>query len=176
MAADVVPIRLPEPAADPIPAMSLTQGIRDISERLLNGDLAEGHEALGRDLAMVRTARQVLAKLEERIENELYEQMPAKIVNLPGVGTFERRAGKEYKKPKTPDLLRRLMGVARRQNVDMTTGEMQKRDDEAFIDVLEAACRVEGWRVTYLRGHGIDVEDYFDVQQGRNKVQFTPSE
>lgn len=171
--ADIVPIRS-EP--EPVVALTLTQGVRDISQRLMDGELATTPEALGVDLALVREARQALAKLEERIENEMYTAMPSKVMNLPGVGSFERKAGKDYRKPKTADILRRLVGVARRQNVDLGTGEQTKPSDEALVDVLEAACRVEGWRVTALRGYGLDIEDYFEVHPGRNRVIYIPSE
>lgn len=173
MAADIVPIRSAEP--EPVVALTLTQGVRDISERLMNGELATTAEDLGRDLAMVRDARRFLGMLEERLEGALAEAMPTKVYPIPGVGVFERKRSTDRRAWDTHALLRECRRVAQRQNVDMGTGEMQMSSDEALMHVIEAAFRLEP-RITALRGYEIDPDDYCASSPGRTRVTYTPTE
>lgn len=174
MTENVVPLRPDaEPATPHVPTLGLMSGIAEMSEILRDGErLPEGREGLGRELLLVRRAIAALRLYDERLSNAFIADVGKdRSPVVDGLPPIEIKSGANRSEWDRRGLLHELRHVARRQNVDMSTGEKQMSDDEALMHVIDAAARLE-WRVTVLRGYGIDADAYCTKTPGRKSVVF----
>lgn len=171
---DLVPVQAVEPANPPL---SLVDALRyaiaqaDTQRKALvdSGDV----DSLAVGLRDLRRITADLRILTTATEDDLARLMPAKILTVEGVGTFERRKGTDRKKWQSEDL---LAHVIRRAAVDETTGEVFPADVTLarLLEVLPSVVPFTGslgWRVTALRALGIDPDQWCETAPGRTAVQ-----
>lgn len=133
------------------------------------GDL----DALAPALPTIRALCQDLAALERALEDDVARLMPAKTVEVPGVGVLERRKGRDRRAWDWPSLLPLLI----RAYVDPDgtgempdAGEVVARMRELIVDVI-GVTPSKGPKVRPLRELGIDPDEYAETRPGRVSVQ-----
>lgn len=134
-------------------------------------DLPTDLDVQVQELSRIRKAIASLRLYEERLNNAVLEHKPSKNFVAAGL-SCEIRGGKDRKAWDSHGLLRELRKVAKRQNVNIATGERVMDDDEALMHVIESAARLE-WRVTYLRGNDIEVDEFCETSPGKRTVVIT---
>lgn len=171
---------LPAVPAQQAPAVRPTDAVAGLREAIMAADaeravLAERGDvdALAFGLVGLRALRADLAELARAVEDDVARLMPAKTVTVDGVGTLERRRSNVRRQWESEALAR---VVVLRALVDPETGEMPSSPMEAAERAVAAlmACAPftasMGWRVTALRDHGIDVDQYHESTPGRTTV------
>jgi hypothetical protein len=123
-------------------------------------------------LVALNTARQIrqgFAGIESEIEREICavagEYHLDRKGEIPGVGTFEIRGGKDRREWKHQDLAAEVT----RKHLE-ATGDFEPA---ALVAAILAAAQVTGWRVTVLKPQGIDPDQYCSSSPGRSTVQIT---
>lgn len=118
---------------------------------------------LGDGLERLRAILAKLRDLEREVEDMTAGLMDRKVIVEEGIG-MERRQGKDRRAWQSEELLRRLVGD---RLVDPETGENLY---ETLIECVPFTGSL-GWRVTALRKHGIDPEEWCDETPGRVSVR-----
>jgi hypothetical protein len=171
------------PGADPSDLPDVLEVWRNAIEGLnvYRGVLAEEGrtDLLAFGLDRIRELRRQLGDLERAVEADIAELMDGKTETIDGLGTLERRRGTDRKAWQSDDLLKVIV----RQAVDPEgTGEVAGTPIEVLGRVLEAitACVPVtpslGWRVTALRSHGVDPDEWCETKPGRTAVQIHKAE
>jgi hypothetical protein len=167
--ADIVPVSLPD----------VVETWRDAIEALdaQRSELAAAGETgmLAFGLDRIRELRRQLGDLERAVEADVVGLMESKTEVIDGLGTLERKKGTDRKHWQSDDLLRQLVRDAYLDAVD----DMEPGDDPSMIvgrvfDTVTACVPITpslGWRVTALRAHGIDVDEWCEARPGRVSVQ-----
>jgi hypothetical protein len=130
-------------------------------------------------LDRIRELRRQLGDLERAVEADVATLMDGKTETVDGLGTLERRRGTDRKAWQSDDLLKLIV----RQAVDPEgTGEVAGTPIEVLGRVLEAITDCVpvtpslGWRVTALRSHGVDPDEWCETKPGRTSVQIHKGE
>lgn len=133
------------------------------------GDL----DALASGLAQLEPILRDLRDLARAIEDDVARLMPAKTVEVPGVGVLERRKGTDRRAWDWPSLLPLLI----RAYVDPDgtgempdAGEVVARMRELIVDVI-GVTPSKGPRVRQLRELGLDPDEWCESSPGRTSVQ-----
>lgn len=176
---NVVPIRpdsdeaelaISRPGED-VEVWDLMGGVAHIADQVADGPLPEGFDALAKELLQVRIIRSRFSDYERRLEKAMDECRPNQITRVEGVGTIERRPGSTNEKWEDAAVALALLKQTREENVDFSTGEMQMPSDEALLNAFLTCASISRWRVTELKGRGIDPNEFRTKEPGR--VKFT---
>lgn len=174
------PSSVAEPGGSTTPApdlddvlQALLKAIFDLDQALItfDGNDIEWADLLGR----VRQSRQVLADLESLIERDTARAMTGDVLEWPG-GLAERRRGKDRKEWDHDAVIRRVReAVVRPLCVDVLTGEVDMTLAALMHGALDAYSETHRheWRVTKLKGLGVDPDEYCHAVPGRTTVQVT---
>lgn len=115
---------------------------------------------LARTLYVIDAQIKALKEQRDHIVAELAALMPSKVVELPGLGTLERKGGKDRKAWMHDDLFRVLLARSRdERRADPETGEYES-PEEAAVRVIRECAGVGYWRVEPLRKRGLSVDEY----------------
>lgn len=133
------------------------------------GDL----DNLARGLAQLRTLVGDLRQLAAATEDDVARLMPAKRVEVEGVGAIERRKGTDRRSWQWDDLLPLLVRLYLDPDL---TGELPDAAEavermKALIVEVVGVTPSKGPRITPLRELGIDPDEYAEVTPGRTTVQ-----
>ena len=135
----------------------------------------DDYEALIELLVEVREWRRQLGDLEREIEGAAIEHLPARKVDVVGVGVVELRTGAKRKKWDSEALVSRLVRDAL---YDPATGEARHASVAESVDAAVAAVTAcapftgsMGWRAGALRDHGIDPDEWCESAPGRKTIQ-----
>lgn len=133
------------------------------------GDL----DNLARGLVQLKTLVGDLNQLTRAVEDDVARLMPAKRVEIEGVGAIERRKGTDRKAWKWDDLLPIL--VRTYLDPDLTgelpsTPEAVDRMRALIVEVI-GVTPSKGPRLTPLRALGIEPDEYAETTPGRTTVQ-----
>lgn len=124
--------------------------------------------ALAALLADLRRARSTLAFLESEAESALAQAMPARVLEVPGVGVLERHSGR---KRTNWDHDRLLSLLVARVPADPETGELiAEGAQKAIIAEVRACAGISYWRVGELRARELDPVAFCDEEAGRATV------
>lgn len=119
---------------------------------------------LARSLTVIDAEIRALREQRDHIIAALAEAMPTKIVELPGFGVLERKAGNKRTRWDHESLLRVVLARSRDERLcDPSTGEYED-SGEAAVRVLAECARME-WRVTPLRARGLQVDEFCEVEK-----------
>jgi hypothetical protein len=124
-------------------------------------------------LGQVRQTRTRLAQVESVLEQRAAKAMTGDLLEWPG-GTAERRHGKDRKDWDSEAVIRRVReAVTRPLVVDVMTGEMDRTTAALIYSALDAYADTNRptWRVTKLKGLGINPDDHCTAIPGRTTVQ-----
>ncbi len=118
----------------------------------------------------VRDLRQDLAELGRTIEADLIASAGAKRFIVENLGEVQIRKVTKRNEWDNPSLWRRVAALALdERQLDEATGEYEPRE-QAVARVLELCAR-PSWRVTALRDHGVDPDEYCHTEDGGWQVQ-----
>lgn len=129
-------------------------------------------------LVAVRRAQAQLRWAEEQLEDEIVKVMPAKDLDVPGVGTVTLRTGtsrKQWDNDGIVDVLVARIGDNPHVLCDPDTGETLPPHEVAALAIrtfLEVAR--PSWRTTQLRSYRIDPDEYCETTYGRKTLQTPP--
>lgn len=130
--------------------------------------------ALARVLAAIRDVRQDLQVLYSEVERQLLEEMGAtKRFVVEGLGEVEQKRGAKRTGWDSEGL--RPVVVARaldERQLDEESGEYESQAS-AVSRVLGECARFE-WRVTALRAHGIDPDEYCHTSWAESSIVLPP--
>lgn len=180
MSADLVHVdpNATRPAESEAVAPSAVMALRQVIAQLdtQRSELAEAGDidSLAHGLAQVRQILGDLRTLASGIEDDVVALMPAKTYTVEGVGTLERRRGSDRKRWQSDDLVTRLVTEALVDENGEVRHSTPVEGAAAAVGVLLACAPFTasmGWRVTALRDHGIDPDEWCEVTPGRTSVQ-----
>lgn len=136
---------------------------------------AEGDwEALAHGLAAVKTIADDLRALTRALEDDVARLLPAKRVEVEGLGVIERRRATTRRNWQSLELLDELI---RRAIVDPETGSIVTDDviiRQRIVEILTDTIPFTGslgWRIVALRDRGIDPAMWCEETPGRETVQ-----
>lgn len=136
-------------------------------------DLGDVEELARLHLSLTESKRR-LGVIASAVEQALFDVMPDKRLELPGLPVMEKRSSKTRKDWQSAGLLDRLCDLA---TVDPATGEVLPVD-RGYVDRLQALLldcapftSSMGWRVSALRSLGFDVDEWCSTGPGRSTVQ-----
>jgi hypothetical protein len=152
------------------------QAIREIRTARENASLDapvvasdENLPALLTALYDLRNERKELAEIESYLERHattLARQMKIKKGEVPGVGAFEVRGGKDRKEWDHVGLSSAVVD----RHLEAVGGEVEPK---AIAHALLEAAAVSYWRVTKLKELDIPADEYCSSSPGRSTVQFS---
>jgi hypothetical protein len=133
------------------------------------GDL----DNLARGLVQLKTLLGDLRQLSQAVEDDVARLMPAKRVEVEGVGAIEKRKGTDRKSWQWDDLLPVLVRLYLDPEL---TGELPSSSEavermRALITEVIGVTPSKGPRLTPLRAAGIDPDEYAETSPGRTTVQ-----
>lgn len=169
---DLVPVDqvTPSDAVSLVDALRYAIGHADQQRQALaeQGDV----EALGYGLRDLRRLAADLRLLTQSTEDDVARLMPTKTLVVDGLGTLERRKGTDRKKWQSTDLLAHIINLAA---LDRETGELYPPEVtlRRLLEVLPEVVPFTGslgWRVTALRGLGVDPDQWCETAPGRVTV------
>ena len=129
-------------------------------------------QQLCRAVSGLQQIQRDLSILLRECEEDAARLMPDKTVEVPGLGFVQRRTASS----RSWDSETLLMKICRQTLDPEGTGEIQPSRVVELIDVLKQIMPITkslGWRMTALRQHGIDPDEYSDVRWGRKSIQIT---
>jgi hypothetical protein len=166
------------PVEDSVVALDTTNSLR---KDLLRADdrraelVAAGDwQTLAWGLVEMKKIKADLDALVREVEENIAALLPDKKATVDGLGVLERRTSSS-RKWDSEGLLRDLV----RKYLDPEqTGELTVTWEtvSGLIAMLQKALPLTGslgWRVTPMREHGINPDDYSEVTYGRSTVQIT---
>lgn len=158
------------PAALDMALTDLTEVVARLDAALLDIDVCE-FEDRAHVLAVVRAQRQSLAQDEASVEAIVARDMPAKRVEVPGVGVLEKKGGALRKQW---DDRRICFDATEHLSIDTDTGEVVPEVADIVtqtIDTVLDLASVAYFRAGKLRERGLDVDTYCETERGRITVQ-----
>jgi hypothetical protein len=156
---DLVPV--PPVAPDALDA--LRHGVADLDRQREELAVAGEWQRLAAGLAALRILRRDLSELERAVEHDIAELIPSKSEFVDGVGTLTVATDTRRSHWETDELATELVNRA-----------LDKGDIVHPLDVmglLLGGMQVSGWRVTWLREHGYDPDDWCDTDYGRKTIR-----
>ncbi len=133
-------------------------------------------DTLARRLANLRARRRELDLEIEDAEVALVRAMRAHDdvweVELPELGIVKRHSGTkrtEWRHDELWDELGRFIRSGAKRLMDEDTGQIESPADTALRIVREAAR--PSWRITALKGFGIDPDEFCSVSYGRQTIE-----
>lgn len=173
-----VVLNTPAPV-DPDPKEDLIRWLRaamlHVDERRIELAEAGDFEALAFGLVALKALLDDLKILTRSIEDNIVGLLPAKRVEVDGLGVLERKRGNARKAWDSEELLGRVIRLA----VDPDgTGELPPAGEvlERLRSTLAAVVPFTGslgWRVTALRELGLDPDEWCHTEPGRLGLQIT---
>ncbi len=121
---------------------------------------------IAQQLNTVREKIKALRAQEAELEESLAAEMPEKLLQVPGVGVFERNKKDDRKAWDHEGVFSSLLakiraGEVKRATLEITEdGEMVEEDDVALTYRVLSSCARPEWRVTDLRAYGIQPDEF----------------
>lgn len=158
------------PLADPKAPLT-PEFLEAQANRVGTAGVPEGIEVLGRTLIAVRGLAAAASDYARRIEGAMADQMQSKLVVIENVGAFERRKAKDRKAWDHKGIARELVRVANEERIDKLTGEIRMSEGDAVAHTIISCAGIAYWKITDLKGRGIDPDVFCEVSPGRVSVQ-----
>lgn len=163
--------RAPSPAHRTVIA-AINNLIDDLAQQAdslaTRGDL----HSLADGLHGIRGVKRAFSDLERHVENLVADTMTQDIVNLDDEVILERRRGKDRKQWQSEEILKSLYArSAADENGEVVDPYVWL---DRFYNAVKACVPLTGslsWRSGALREHGIDPDQWADVQPGRVSVK-----
>lgn len=136
--------------------------------------IAPNHEALAELAYNLRRAKDVLVDAAQYVEDELVKAMPNKVVTIDGIGEVEYHTGAkrtQWDKEALIAIASHAVAGAVPVLIDAETGEVQ--DPYMLTDTIITewcAIATPSWKVTGLRLHGIDPDQFCETTWGRKTI------
>lgn len=156
------------PIADP-KGLSL-EALEAMAYRVGTSGIPEDLEALGRTLIAARGLAGAVSDYARRIEGAMADQMQSKLVVIENVGAFERRKAKDRKAWDHKAIARELVRVANDERIDKLTGEVRMSEGDAVAHTIISCAGISYWKITDLKGRGIDPDEFCESTPGRVSV------
>lgn len=166
---------------EPVAALDVLHAINEfasVTVPYLAAVLSPDVDGMTQLLVAIRRAQAQLRWAEEQLEDELVKVMPAKDVDVPGVGQISLRTGttrKQWDNDAIVDVLVARIGDNPHVLCEPDTGEMLPPHEVAALAIrafLEVAR--PSWRTTQLRSYRIDPDEYCALSYGRKTIQTPP--
>lgn len=129
-------------------------------------------EVLAESFLAITEALKQLGALAGLVEADLVNVIDEPL-EIPGLGTFERRTQAKNHKWDTDRLLSVLLATAVDARIPDDDGVMVSPATAIEKVVLETA-HIDYWRLQALDRHGIDGRKYRTTEWGRKRVKYTP--
>lgn len=155
-------------------AASIHQTISEFAEGVeieLDAARDKSIESLCVILASLRECKRDLSVIEGQLVEEIGHLAGSRrSVIVEGLGYVEIKRAKTYSEWKNEDLTRVLVARALdERKLNEATGEYEPAH-EAVARVL-SDCARPSWRVTSLRGHGVQIDEFCTVNPGKLAVR-----
>lgn len=127
---------------------------------------------LAKSLSVIDREIRALREQRDHIVAAIVAAMPSKVVELPGVGSLERKKGNDRRRWDHETLLRVVLARSRdERRADPETGEYEDAG-EAAVRVLAECAHVDYWRAAALKARGLDPDEYCESSPAPPSVIF----
>jgi hypothetical protein len=115
-------------------------------------------------LADLADLRRAVSEAYKAVEQQYVATAGEKKMEVPGLGLVEIKKNTTYRQWQHDPLWARVSALALdERKLDPETGELLEREAETVARILRDCC-TPSWKVTGLRAHGIQVDEFCEVE------------